>query len=128
MTTTSLKTIIKDRFGSLTKFAILIKKDRYELQKFFAAAEKKMTPEREEKLKELEFLALNTENKATSEELTDEIRDRIREEINNRGGATAFCEKNPEFNVFSVRQAYNGNRIKISPSVRKLMKKLKIKP
>jgi hypothetical protein len=127
MTTTILKTTIKEKFGSMTKFAKLIGMDRYELQKFFAAAEKKMTPEREEKLKKLADQAEKTSNKATEEDMTDALRDRIREEINNRGGATAFCEANPEFNIFSVRQAYNGNRLKITPAVRKLMKKLKIK-
>ena len=59
----NLKTVqksIKKKFGTMTKFAELVKIERYDLQKFFAAASKKMTPEREKQLQAIEALVKST--------------------------------------------------------------------
>lgn len=127
MTTTTLKKTIKDRFGSMAKFAKLINIDRYELQKFFAAADKKMTPERKKRIQELHKLAKGTKDRPVESDLTPEIRTQIREAIEEQfGGVTEFCEANPKFNVFSVWQIINGRRKTISAAVKKIMTILEI--
>jgi HD-GYP domain-containing protein (c-di-GMP phosphodiesterase class II) len=121
MTTKKLKKVIKERFGSMTKFAALIKVDRYELQKFFAAADKNYTKERKQRVLELHALALNTPVENTDTELTEEIRTALEARIEELGGVSKFCEDHPEFSKVSVWHILNGTRKTVNPTVKKLI-------
>lgn len=126
-TTIQLKSKIKKRFGSMTKFAKLVNMDRYELQKFFAAAEKKMTPEREKRISELMKLAKDTKNIPINSEITEPLRKKIKAAVDDQyGGVSEFCSKNPDFSVYSVWQIIGGRRKTISATVKKLIQTLKI--
>lgn len=127
MKTTTVKKEIKKRFGSMTKFAILIGVDRYELQKFFAAAEKNMTPERQARLKQLDALAKSTKDKPIATDLTPEICDVIKREIENKyqGGIPEFCERH-DFANTSVHQIIKGYRKTITPGIKKMLSILEI--
>lgn len=123
-----LKKRIKRKFGSISTFAKLIKTDRYELQKFFAAAEKKLTDERKTRAKQLTDLVKSTKRTATSDELTPEIRQAIKDAIEKQfGNVPAFCEQKG-FNSFSVWQIINGNRKLVTPMVNKMLKILNLIP
>jgi len=105
----------------MTKFAALIKVDRYELQKFFAAADKNYTKERKQRVLELHSLAMNTPVGNTDKELTEEIRTALEARIEELGGVSKFCEDHPEFNKVSVWHILNGTRKTINPAVEKLI-------
>lgn len=121
-----LKFNIKEKFGSITKFAELVKVERYDLQKFFAAAEKKMTPERQQYLDTLGKLVKFTKVKPLPSELDGPIRKKIAKAIEDFGGVEYFCQENPRFNPTSVRHIINGTRKRINNSVKSLLTHLKI--
>lgn len=127
MTTKQLKKKIKNKFGTLAKFAKLIGREPYDLQKFFAAADKKMTPERLAEMIELNAKVGIIKNNPVSTDLTPELRKKIKETIiEKHGGVTEFCDTHPDFSAFSVWQMINGRRKTISAAVKKLLNLLEI--
>lgn len=126
MTTKGIKAKIKKKFGSLTKFATLAKLDRYQLQKFFAAAEKNMTPERKAYILELDKIANATKVEATKYELSESIRQMISDKLHEMGGVKKFCTEHPGFSEVSIFQVINGTRKRITDKVQSLIKILNI--
>jgi hypothetical protein len=122
----TVKKLIKNKFGTMSKFAELIKIDSYDLQKFFAAASKKMTPEREKYLQTLESLVKTTAAKSRINEISPELRKKIEAGINEYGGVLHFCLENPQFNHTSVYHIIQGRRKKITFGVKRLLNILKI--
>jgi hypothetical protein len=122
----TVKKLIKNKFGTMSKFAELIKIDGYDLQKFFAAASKKMTPEREKYLEALQALIKSTPAKSRVNEISPELRKKIEEGIKEYGGALHFCRENPQFNHTSVYHIVQGRRKKITTQVKNLLYILKI--
>lgn len=122
----TVKKLIKNKFGTMSKFAELIKMDGYDLQKFFAASSKKMTPEREKYLQTLQSLVKSTPAKSRVSEISPELRKQIEEGIKEYGGALHFCRENPQFNHTSVYHIIQGRRKKITTSVKNLLNILKI--
>ncbi len=118
---------IKVKFGSLTKFAALVKMERYDLQKFFAAAAKKMTPEREKQLDAIKALVKSTKVAKLDNEITNDLRAQITQAIEDFGGASYFCQENPQFNYTSLNHIMQGRRKRISASVKNLLSTLNIK-
>lgn len=125
-----LKAICKKRFGSTARFARLIGRHYYDFQLLFAGAKKKMTPERKQQFKELIELAKKTVNRPLpDEDLTQELRDKIRVAIDSKFGSVGkFCEQHPAFSSFSIWQVLNGRRKTISQAVKRMLKILEINP
>lgn len=122
----AIRKSIKAKFGSLSKFAALTKTDRYDLQKFFAAAQKKMTPEREQRLFTIESVIAMTKVESLPNELTKDLRKKIEDAIEDYGGVIHFCNENPQFNKTSVFHIIQGRRKKITKQVNELIQTLKI--
>lgn len=121
-----LDKIVRKRFGSMTRFAKQANLEYYDLQKLFAASKKKMTPEREKEYAKLIALAKATKNDVTSNDLTQEIRDDIKGNMEVMGGVQKFCEDHPGFNQFSVWQIINGRRKTVNGTVKNLLNILNI--
>lgn len=117
---------MKERFGSMTRFAKLAGLEYYDLQKLFSASAKKMTPERKQEFKRLIEIAKTTEVEPLTTDLTPALRQLIGERLEEVGGVGQFCIDHPEFNQFSVWQILNGRRKTVSASVKKLLETLKI--
>lgn len=126
MKTETFKKYIKNKFGSMSKFALLVKIDRYEIQKLIAAQEKNPNNEREKQLSEWYQLARKTANKPAGNELTEELRVRLKLTIDALGGVGKFVEDNPEFNATSLFHILNGTRKTINAKVKWLLKILNI--
>lgn len=122
-----VKVAIKDKFGSITKFCQLAGIDWQDLNRFFSAAAKKMTPEREKYLAALAGLVRTTRVRAVETEMDTKLRKKIMAAVEEYGGATYFCQENPQFNATSLRHIMNGRRKKINGTVRDLLKTLNIK-
>lgn len=121
MTSEELKQKIKDKFGTLKRFC-----DRGGLSIQTVQYELAIAKNSSQALKHIEKV-LNSLDPDDSD-LTTEIIDRMKFEIDKHGGVMAFCEKNPEFNKISVYQILNGTRKRMSTSVQMLMDRLNVKP
>lgn len=127
MTIEQLKSEIKSKFRTLSRFCKIAEIDRVEIQKFFQSARYKMTDEKQERINELYQLVKNYPGVSYTEgEITAEMRLKMRNRIEKRGGMRKFIEDNPEFNLHSVYQIISGNRKKISKTVKKLITKLEL--
>lgn len=133
MQAVELKNFIKNKFGTISKFAVLAKQDQYELQKFFAVAERNTgipgsdkVKAREKRIQSLHKLAEKTKVKPTTNEIDDATRERIADGVKEFGGIRFFCSENPEFTEESVSHIIVGRRKRLTPMVKKLLKTLKI--
>lgn len=129
LTATGVKRAIKNKFKSFNRFCKLARVDRYEdFQKFFAAYEKKKTPERYLHLEHLDNLRKLTDNKKLVDtEMTPARIKLVKAAIKIRGGRLEFCRKNKKFSPQTVWQVMNGSRRFISKKVRALLDHLNIK-
>lgn len=128
MTAQQLKKKIKSKFGTISRFCRIAGLDRYEIQKFFAATAKKMTPEREAYIRKLNEMVLLTSNKGNSNyEITATLRKKIKKAIEDKGGVINFCSDNQEFSQFSIWQIMSGKRKRRTKKVNQLINKLNIK-
>jgi ribosome-associated translation inhibitor RaiA len=135
MNADALKTYIKKKFGSLSKFAVLAKIDRYEVQKVIAAAKKNTgkykgtqarAVERGKKIDEFYALAERTPADYSDDEITPALRKLIEKKIKEFGGIQQFCQEFPQFKYINVYQTMTGERSKLTTSVRELLTTLRI--
>ena len=122
-----VKVAMKDKFGSITKFCELAGINWQDLNRFFSAYKKKVTPEREKYLAALAALVKTTRVRPLSTELDAKLRKRLVAAVEEYGGATFFCQENPQFNATSLRHIMNGRRKKINGTVRAILQTLNIK-
>lgn len=117
MTKARLQKQIKDKFGSISKFARLARVDRYDLQKLFARKD-----EDADVVQEIWGICQATANKGESTDLNQAVILRLSKAIKKAGGAYRFSKENPEFAHKSVCQILAGKRKRITPNVNKLLK------
>jgi hypothetical protein len=115
---------IQEKFGTLTRFCKLTKRDVYELNKLLRL---KRTPENLELLKVVYDDAKKTENKPVLNEVTPEIISKIRGKIySNFENVKDFCEKHPEYINTWISSLFNGGIVKLTPKVKKLITILEV--
>lgn len=110
-----IKKLIKEKFGTMSKFAILAGIDRMELQKDFNTR----TMDADTVTTYLHKIDV-TELQALDGEISPEKLERLREALNDVGGVLAFVEANPKFSIHSVYQVLNGRRKRMTPLVKSL--------
>jgi hypothetical protein len=110
-----LQAKIKEKYGSMSKFAKLAKLDRYNLQKLFAR--KVVTPE---DLAIISSLVEDTENKPTKGEITPAQIKALSKALKQAGGVIQFVKRNKRFSEVSLYQILDGRRKRITPMVKKL--------
>lgn len=118
---------IKDKFGSISRFADLSKIDYNELRKTFARFAKGMNKEKEKELNKIVIAIKATDpSKQSSNELTDKDRSRLKAAIEKAGGVYSFCDVNKNFSPPSVWQILDGSRKRKTTMVKDLFTTLKI--
>lgn len=130
---TELKTRIKDKFNSLSRFAMIAEIDLIEMNRQLASIAWRIKNERElhdEQVKYLNKLSkkcdtLNGEAASSNEfSISDLIR--IKAAIDAAGGVRRFCEKNPEFKQPTVYAILDGDYTLRGKNAMRLIKKLKL--
>lgn len=122
ITVKALKKLIKHKFGKITTFTSLIGMDHYAFTMLMSASTKNMTDERQEEIQRLAKLVRTTKVEPTKDELTLEIRKRMKQQIDERfGGIPGFCIDNPAFRPNSVWHIIEGRRKRIGPMVKKIL-------
>lgn len=119
MTVEKLKAEIKIKFGTMSKFARIVKIDRYELQKI-------LKRDKAEEIKKINSLAKKKKYKPTGKELTDKQRAALKKAIDKKGGVLQFCRDNPQFSKDSVFQTINGTRKLMTDKKKELFEFLNI--
>lgn len=112
---------IKVKFGSLSKFAVLAKKDEYTLRKRFARKEVDQNF-----LMEINRLCERTAIKNTPGEISSEQIVKLDRALKKAGGVITFCREHTEFPEKSVYQILSGRRKRITDKVRDLLDHFKI--
>ncbi len=98
-----LKEIIKAEYGGITEWCKIMGKDRYEMQLFFANCENKLTPERREKLDEMEDELLRNADK--DHYINNDLRARMKLAVRAYGGYSKFSSDYPRFSYSFVWEA-----------------------
>ncbi len=128
MNSTELKKVIRDKYGSISRFARLIGRDTIDFHNSL---------KNESNIDDLHDLIKKTENKPIKgRELTPELSDLIRVKIySNFKNATSFHERYPEFSLSWISNVINGKRggekhnkerVYLTPKIKKLCKILLI--
>lgn len=118
----STKKKIKSKFGTITKFCNAANIDRYVFQKNYLS-KKYISPQDEIELLEL----IKSTDFVNRDELTYELKVKIKRGIERRGGVIKFCLEHGivENTVYQILGA--GHYKKITPKVKQIMDILKIK-
>ena len=119
MTSNELKKKIKAKFGTVRRFADTVGIDIKTIQYNLALSEVN-----EQSLRHIENLVDGVE--AENTDISQEMRDKLREALEDYGGVRKFCEDYPEFNRTSIYQIVSGNRKTMNNTVRMLIDKLNI--
>jgi hypothetical protein len=114
------KQFIIAKFGGLKKFCRIAKYDPYELQKLFHRKEPAA-----HKLRGLMILAKKTTG-SDPNDLSDGDREKLRDKIQKFGGVSKFRVKHPEFRSRIIYKILSGGIRRLSPTVKKLLKTLRI--
>lgn len=119
----STKKKIKSKFGTITKFCDSANIDRYVFQKNYLS-KKYISPQDEIQLLDL----IKSTDFVNKDELTYELRVKIKRAIEKRGGVVKFCLEH-EIVENTVYQILGSDHYKkITPKVREIMNILNIKP
>jgi hypothetical protein len=120
MTKDKLHAQIKEKFGSLSRFAVLSKYPRMELQKYFS----RKSDDDEQTIK-ISHLVERTAVKPTQTDITPEKIKSLHKALNEAGGVRQFCKKSKgRFAEKSVYQILDGRRKRITPKVQDLLTRL----
>jgi len=124
MTRDQLKKKIKEKFGTYSKFCRLAEIDRYDFQKNFLTAGKVSTSD----IQVYDEMVEKTVDKSESPVLTEKQRNRMKKQIERKGGVIKFCKDNDQFAESSVFQILSGSYgDTVTPTVKELMEILDVK-
>lgn len=121
MTKERLKKEIIRKFKKLSKFCELSGYDRYELQMVFSR--KSLDTD---EIAKISHLVEVTEAIPLKTDLTEDKINSLLMALNEAGGVSVFCRKNPQFSEVSVYQIVSGRRKRITPIVQALFKSLNV--
>jgi hypothetical protein len=111
----------KNGFPTMTAFCRVSGEDRYELQKLLSMARHSLTPERSAELDRLAELAKKHKGQLDPDVyVTDELRGKMKEAIDQRGGVISFSSEN-DFSRDSIFQILSGRRKKRTKKVNELL-------
>lgn len=120
ITVPELKAAITEKFGNVSRFCKITKRERYEFHKLLRL---KQTPDNLKLIEKAFEDAKKTENKLLSNELTDELREKLRAGIYAKAkNILEFCEKHSEYPNTWLSGVINGRVAKITPKVKELAK------
>lgn len=117
--TDKVRTAIKEKFGTISKFCRCASMDRYELQKLLTASDYKLDETRKKRLESI-FILVSVTSIDDSQYLDNKVRHEVYKQIEKRGGVTIFCRKH-DLSTDSVWQIMNGTRKRITPKVKELL-------
>jgi hypothetical protein len=122
MTKEKLKQKIIKKFGTISGFARVSKLDRYELQKLFARKQIPLETAKSlsQKCDELEKV------NSIANPIDPEKLKLLRAAIDDAGGRYKFCKDNPTFDMRQIYYVYEGERVRMSPLIKRLFEHFKI--
>ena len=121
LTSDNVKKEIKQKFGTITKFAVITGQDRYELQKLFA----RKSPDKED-LQRIMNLVQNRVVKPTEKEISQALRNKLKKALKDYGGVSKFVRDNPSYSKTSILQIQSGHRKHMTDTVKTLFLHLNI--
>lgn len=123
MTKSAVKKAILKKFGSLSRFARMTKRDRYKLQKLFQLKEPP-----EAKLAEL-MLAVESEiHRKDPNEIKPGDLAKLKQALKDYGGIAKFCRDFPQYKYRSVTKITQGDVTRISRISTELFQHFEIWP